>query len=324
MLSYVIRRILILIPTFFAITIIVFGLIQLTPGSILDYYLSANPDLVVDKAQEQVMIHRLGLDQPVYMQYLHWLNNILHFNFGYSFATNRNISAMLGPKLVASATLFVFAHAIGWPIAILIGILAAIKPDSLWDQFSRAFALVGISMPAFWVGLMLILVFAVILRLFPASGSISTSVNFNNIFQYIGNRAWHLFLPGITIALRSVATTMRVTRAEMLEVLTKDYVTTARAKGLAERVVYLKHALRNALLPVVTLLGLGMGGILSGAVLTETVFGWPGVGRFFVHSVYVRDYPSVMAVVVIASAMVLLANLLTDILYSFIDPRIRY
>ncbi len=324
MLSYLIRRILIIIPTFLAITIIVFGLIQLTPGSILDYYLSANPDLVVDQAQEQAMIHRFGLDQPVYVQYLHWLNNILHFNFGYSFATNRNISSLLGPKLIASATLFVFAHAIGWPIAIMIGILAAIKPNSLWDQFSRAFALVGISMPAFWVGLMLILVFAVTLRWFPTSGSVSTSINFTNIFQYIGNRAWHLFLPGITIALRSVATTMRVTRAEMLEVLAKDYVTTARAKGLRERIVYLKHALRNALLPVVTLLGLGMGGILSGAVLTETVFGWPGVGRFFVHSVYVRDYPSVMAVVVIASAMVLLANLLTDLIYSVIDPRIRY
>ena len=322
--AYITRRLLILIPTFFAVTIIVFSFIQVIPGNAIDYYLSAKPNLVVDKAQEQAMIKRFGLDKPIYIQYLHWVDNLLRFNFGYSFATNRNISAMLGPKLAASATLFLFAHLIGWPVAVLIGILSAIKPNSLWDQLSRAFALVGISMPAFWVGLMLILVFAVCVRWFPTSGSVSASIQFTNVFQYVGNHIWHLVLPAITIALRSVATVMRVTRAEMLEVLGKDYIKTARAKGLSERVIDIKHALRNSLLPVVTLLGVSMGGVLSGAVLTETVFAWPGIGRFFVHSVYVRDYPSVMAIVVIACVLVLLANLTTDIVYGFIDPRIRY
>jgi len=322
--AYIIRRFTILIPTFFGITVIVFALIQLAPGNIIDFYLSANPNIETDQNQLQAIEHRLGLDKPVYVQYLIWVKNLLCFNFGYSFSTNRSIAQDIAPRLLASLTLFLFSHMIGWPIAIVIGILSAIKPNSIWDHIGRAVGLAGISMPAYWVGLMLILIFAVWLRWFPTSGMVSTSVEFHNVFQYLGDRLWYLVLPSMTIALRSVATTMRVTRAEMLEVLGKDYITSARAKGLSEQIVYWKHALRNALLPVVTLIGLGMGGILSGAVLTETVFAWPGIGRYFVHSIHVRDYPAVMAVVVIASLMVLLANAITDVVYSFIDPRVRY
>jgi len=322
--SYLIRRLLALVPTFFGITIIVFTLIQLAPGNVIDYYLAANPELEADPEQLQAMETRLGLDKPVIVQYFIWLNRLLHFDFGYSFSTNRPISSELAARLGATATLFLFSHLIGWPIAIFFGILSAIKPNSVLDHFSRAVGLAGISMPAYWVALMLILIFAVELRWFPTGGSISPTAEFQNVFQYLGDRLWYLVLPSITIALRSVATTMRVTRAEMLEVLGKDYIATARSKGLSEKVVYLKHALRNALLPVVTLIGLGMGGILSGAVLTETVFAWPGIGRYLVRSIHVRDYPAVMAVVVIASTMVLLANLVTDIVYAFIDPRVKY
>lgn len=321
---YTIRRILVIIPTFFGITMIIFSLIQLAPGNVLDYYLAANPALAIDKDRLQAMEKRLGLDKPAYIQYLIWVKNLLHFDLGHSFSTNRSISTELGARLGATVSLFLFSHMIGWPIAILIGILSAIKQNSVWDHLSRAFALLGISMPAFWIGLMLILAFGVMVRWFPIAGSISASIEYTNIFHYLGNRVWHLIMPSITIALRSIATTMRATRAEMLEVLRKDYITAARAKGLREYVVYVKHALRNSLMSVVTLIGLSMGQILSGAVLTETVFGWPGIGRYLIHSVHVRDYPAVMAVAVIASVMVLLANLVTDLTYSWINPRIRY
>lgn len=324
MTAYTIRRILVIIPTFFGITIIIFSLIQLAPGNVLDFYLAANPEMTTDPQRMNVLKERLGLDQPVYVQYLKWVKNLVCLDFGHSFETNRNISVEIGARIGATAALFLFSHMIGWPIAILIGILSAIKPNSIWDHLSRAFALLGISMPAFWVGLMLILAFGVMCRWFPIGGSISTSIEYTNMFHYLSDRIWHLVLPSMTIALRSIATTMRATRAEMLEVLRKDYIATARAKGLREYVVYVKHALRNSLMTVVTLLGLSMGHILSGAVLTETVFGWPGIGRYLVHAVHVRDYPAVMAVAVIASVMVLLANLVTDLTYSWINPRVRY
>lgn len=323
--NYIIRRIMVAIPTFLGITIIIFTLIKLAPGDIIDFYLSANPEILIDEEVINVMEERLGLNQPAHIQYLKWLKRLLCFDFGYSFETNREISKELGARIGATATLFLFSHLIiGWPIAILLGILSAVKANSVLDHLGRAFSLFGISMPAFWFGLMLILIFGVIFRWFPIGGSVSTSIEYSNIFHMLGDRIWHLILPSIAIALRSIATTMRVTRSEMLEVLRKDYITTARAKGLSERVVYFKHALRNSLMSVVTLMGLSMGRIFSGAVLTETVFGWPGVGRYLVHAVHVRDYPSVMAVAIIVSAMVLIANLITDITYTWINPKVQY
>ena len=298
---------------------------QLAPGNIVDFYLSANPEMQMDQEWVEAMEERLGVGQPVYVQYLKWVARLLRLDFGFSFETNRKISEEVGARIGATVALFLFSHVfIGWPIAIVIGILSAIKSNSFVDHFGRAFALLGISIPAFWFGLMMILVFGVLLRWFPIGGSVSTSVEYSNMFHMMWDRIWHLILPSITIALRSLATTMRVTRSEMLEVLRKDYITTARAKGLSERVVYLKHALRNSLMTVVTMIGLSMGFIFSGAVLTETVFGWPGIGRYLVHAVHVRDYPAVMAVAVLVSGMVLIANLITDITYSWINPRIRY
>jgi peptide/nickel transport system permease protein len=322
--NYIIRRVLIAIPTFLGITLVIFLLMQAAPGNILDFYLSSNPEMVTDKEQMAQLEKELGIGQPVYVQYWKWFNRLIVFDFGYSFETHNKIGEELLPRMGATAALFIFSHLIGWPLAIFIGILSAIRPNSIIDHMGRAIALLGLSMPAFWVGLMLILGFAVYFRWFPIGGSISTSVEYSNIFHLIWDRFWHLILPSLCIALRSIATTMRVTRAEMLEVLKKDYIITARAKGLTEKVVLIKHALRNSLMSVVTLIGLSMGHIFSGAVLTESVFGWPGVGRYLVHAVHVRDYPAVMAVAVILSFMVLLANLITDIAYSWINPRIRY
>ncbi len=324
MTGYLIRRVLGIIPTFFFVTVLVFSLIQLAPGTALDFYLSANPDAASDPRRIEVMTKRLGLDRPVYVQYLIWAKGLLCLDFGYSFETHRPISVEIGARAGATAALFLFSHMISWPLAVLIGMLSALRPNSLWDHISRAVSLVGIAMPAFWVGLMLIVVFAVTLRWFPIGGSLSASAEYGGIFQTLGDRAWHLVLPALTIAVRSIAMTMRMTRAEMLEVLRKDYIATARAKGLREYVVYFKHALRNGLMPIVTLMGLSMGTILSGAVLTESVFGWPGIGRYLVHAVHVRDYPAVMAVTVVASMMVLLANLAADLAYTWINPTVRY
>ncbi|NNF98567.1 MAG: ABC transporter permease [Desulfobacteraceae bacterium] len=322
--TYIIRRIAVAIPTFFGITLIIFVLIQMAPGDIIDFYTSANPDVIEDAEQMEKLKERLGLGQPIPIQYFKWVSRLIVFDFGHSFETHRKISEELKARLGATTALFLFSHLIGWPIAIAIGILSAIKPNSVYDHFGRAFALVGIAMPAFWIGLMLILVFGVKLRWFPLGGSVSSSIEYTGIFTMMWDHAWHLVLPSVTIALRSIATTMRMTRAEMLEVLKKDYIITARAKGVAENVIRIKHALRNSLMSVVTLIGLSMGYVFSGAVLTETVFGWPGIGRYMVHAVNVRDYPAVMAVAVLISMMVLLANLITDITYCWINPRIRY
>lgn len=324
MTTYAIRRILVIIPIFFAVTIIVFSLTQLAPGNIIDYYTAANPELLQDVGRMNALKERLGLNKPVYIQYLKWLKKLVCFDFGYSFATNRKISKEIGSRIGASITLYLVSHLIGWPISIIIGVYSAIKPNSLLDHFSRGFGLIGISMPVFWLGIMLIFIFSVQLGWFPTSGFMSGGHEYNNVFHLLGNKLWHLVLPGATLALRNVAATMRATRAEMLEVLQKDYIVTARSKGVRERLVYVKHALRNSLMPVITMIGLSMGYILSGAVLTETVFAWPGIGRFLIQSVHTRDYPAVMAVTVMAAAMMLLANLVTDLTYGFINPKVRY
>ncbi len=240
--TYIIQRILITIPTFLGITLIVFGLIQMAPGNIVDFYMSANPETRMD--MEKVHLRQAA-------------------------------------KFLKS-----FVPELGLPrpcFSLVIGIVSAIKPNSLVDHLGRAGALIGLSLPAFWIGMALILLFGVRLRWFPIGGSLSIGTEDGSLFFLLRNRLWHLILPSAAIALQSIATTMRLTRAEMLEVLKKDYITAARAKGLTERKIYLKHALRNSLMPVVTMIGLSMGHIFSGAVLTETVFSWPGIGRYLTY-----------------------------------------
>lgn len=323
--AYVIRRVLVAVPVFIGITVLIFTLMQLTPGSALDFFLSANPEMsYIDPQRVEIIKHQLGLDRPVYVQYVIWLNGLLHGDFGISFATSRPIAQEIGARIGNTAILFLFSHAIGWSIAVLVGVLSAARPGALIDHFSRAIAMVGISMPAFWIGVMLILTFSVTVDIFPTGGSINPNVEYHSIFSYMGGRIYFLILPSVTIALRSMASIMRTTRAEMLDVLSKNYITTARAKGVNELKVHMSHALRNSLLPVVTLMGVSMGQVFAGAVLTETVFSWPGVGRYLVQSVHLRDYPAVMGVSVLIAVMVLLANLTADVVYAIINPKIRY
>ncbi len=324
MISYLIRRLALAVPTFIGITIIVFGLMHMAPGNIVDFYMAANSEAIVDAERIRQLEEEIGVNKPIYVQYAKWLGRVLVLDLGVSFETHRAISTELYDRLGATVSLFFFGHIIGWPLSIAIGVLSAMKPNSWIDHLGRSVALIGLSMPAFWIGAMLILVFSVELGMFPSGGSVSSSMSDSSTLGYLLDKGWHLVLPAITVTVRTMAITMRVARAELLEVLRKDYIVTARSKGLTETVVLVKHALRNSLISVITLIALSMGSILSGAIMTETIFSWPGVGRYLVHAVNVRDYPVVMAITLLVSIIVIFSNLLADICYTWLNPRIRY
>jgi peptide/nickel transport system permease protein len=325
LIDYAARRCIQAVPTAIGITVVIFLCIQLAPGGPLDYFLAAHPDLTY---QDPDLIERLkvtyGLDQPIYVQYFKWVGRVLVGDFGISFSQGSNIIDEIASRIGDTLLLYAFSHLIGWPIAIFLGVVSAVKRYSWTDNIAMILALFGISMPAFWMGLMMIFGFSLRLDWFPTGGTTTLGIVFASIGAYVMNRIWHLILPSINIATHSTATIARLTRSSMLDVLRMDYVVTARAKGVKELVVIYKHALRNALLPVVTVIGLSLGFMISGAVITETIFAWPGIGRLMISAVHQRDYPLVMGVATITALMVLLTNIATDIAYSFLDPRIRY
>ena len=286
------------------VTVVVFGLLHLTPGDPASLMLGeqATPEQIRD------LRTALGLDEPLVTQYARFLSHALRGDFGMSIRAQRPalevVLERLPATLLLAAGAFVFALFVGMPI----GVVSAVKRLSLWDHGSMALALLGQSMPVFWLGLMLIVVFSVNLRWFPVSG---------------WGGPQHLVLPAITLGTFLIGLIIRLTRSSMLDVLGQDYVRTARAKGLAEPVVITHHALRNALIPVVTLLGLQLGLLLGGAVITETVFAWPGVGMMTVTAIHQRDYPVVQCAVFVSAVLVVSINWAVDTLYNFLDPRIR-
>jgi peptide/nickel transport system permease protein len=286
------------------VTVVVFGLLHLTPGDPASLMLGeqATPEQIRD------LQHALGLDKPLITQYARFLNHAVRGDFGTSIRAQRPalevVLERLPATLLLAAGAFTFALSVGLPI----GVLSAVKRLSLWDHGSMALALMGQSMPVFWLGLMLIIVFSVHLRWLPVSGA---------------GGPQHLVLPAVTLGTFLIGLIIRLTRSSMLDVLGQDYVRTARAKGLAERAVIVRHALRNALIPVVTLLGLQLGILLGGAVITETVFAWPGVGMMTVTAINQRDYPVVQCAVFVSAVLVVSINWAVDVLYHFLDPRIR-
>ncbi len=311
MLNYIVKRIILLIPTLLLVSIISFSLLYVIPGDPAETILTgpgggANPEAV-----EEFRIE-MGLDKPYHIQYINWLNNILHGNFGYSFRTDQPV---LGPILSgfrATLKLAIASMIISLVISIPIGIIAAIKQYSLMDNVSMMGALFGVSMPNFWQGLLLILLFAVYLGWFPVAG-----------YGDHGDLE-HLVLPAITLGTSSAAITTRLMRSSMLETINQDYILAARAKGLSERVVIGKHALKNALIPVVTMAGLSFGYLLDGSVVVETIFAWPGIGKLTVDSIYNRDYPMIQGCILFVAIIYMVVNLFVDILYTYLDPRIRY
>ncbi len=325
MLSYLLRRILGAIPLLLGILTIIFFLMHLAPGDPMARYFNPN---VSPEVIEQ-MRRNLGLDQPIHIQYFRWLGSFLTGDFGYSFGQMRPISEILPAVLWNTVQLMVVSVFIIFALGMLIGIIQAVRQYSATDNVLTFWALFFYSMPSFWLALMLILVFSLKASqwgwpiVFPASQMTSVGYEFMSAGEQIRDRIMHMILPAIALGIGGAAGIARYMRGSMLEVIHQDYIRTARAKGLSERTVVFKHALRNALIPIVTLLGLYIPYLLGGAVFVETIFAWPGMGRLIVESIFTRDYPLVIATSFVLSAMVVAGNLLADVLYAVVDPRIR-
>jgi ABC-type dipeptide/oligopeptide/nickel transport system permease component len=304
-LHYVARRLVAAVPTLLGVSIVVFMMVRLLPGDPARIVAG----LLASEADVETIRHQLGLDQPAPVQYAQFLVRLMHFDLGTSVRTGQPVVYEVLARLPWTIELAATSIAVAAALGVAGGIVAALYHNQRLDVVISALMLFGISMPVYWFGLMLIVVFAIKLQWLPAAGS-----------QDPG--AW--ILPTLTLSAFSVALIARMTRSTMLEVLRTDYVRTARAKGQLERAVVYGHALRNAMLPIVTVIGHQFGTLLGGAVLTETVFGWPGMGQLLVDALFARDYPVVQGVVLTFSALFILVNLGVDVLYGMIDPRIQY
>jgi peptide/nickel transport system permease protein len=299
------RRLLFLVFVSFAISTLVFFFIHLIPGDPVEVMLGETAQ-AADKAALRA---QLGLDRPLLEQYAGFLRHLLHGNLGYSFYTHAPVAQAVLSRLPATAELAGAAILVAILIALPAGILSAVRPSSGFDHASMLASLLGVSMPTFWLGPLLILLFSIHLDWFPVSGREGVA---------------SLVLPALTLGAALAAILSRMTRSAMLEVIHEEYIVAGRAKGLGEAAVILKHALRNALIPILTVLGLQLGALLSGAVVTEKVFAWPGIGRLLVDGIAARDYPLVQGCVLVISFSYVLVNLVTDILYAAVDPRIRF
>jgi len=309
--TYVLKRIICLIPILLFISIISFSLVFLSPGDPAEI-LMTGPMGMVDKVSVEEFREKMGLDQPVYIQYLSWMGRILHGDLGYSYMSNQNVGEAIAGAFCNTLILSVVSLALALALALPLGIISALKKNSYIDAFTRLIALGGVSIPNFWMAYILIFIFAVVLHWFPASGWSK------------GDDLSCMILPAITLGTSSAAILMRVTRSSLLEVLNLDYIRTARAKGLSEKSIILRHALRNALIPVITMVGLSAGFLLNGSVVVETIFGWPGIGNLVVESIYSRDYPIIQGSILFIALLFVSINLLVDIIYLLVNPRITY
>lgn len=310
--AFLIRRFLQSLVLLFLVTLLTFVLIHQAPGgpSIL-----LSPD--IPPAEAARMSAQLGLNDPVIMQYFRWLGGLTRLNFGISYQQSRPVTTVIAQRLPPTLVLAGGSLALSLVVALPLGILAAVRRNSIFDHLATMMSLFGVAVPVFWYGLMLIIIFGVWLHLLPSGGLAEDPSQFD-----LADRIKHLVLPTIVLATTAMAQFTRYMRAGMVAVLHDDYVRTARAKGLKERVVLLRHALRNALIPVVTVVGIVVPRLIGGAAITETVFSYPGMGRLAVDSAFQRDYPVVMGVTLLVGVAVIISNLLTDLMYGWIDPRI--
>jgi peptide/nickel transport system permease protein len=316
--TFVLRRLLQAIPTFFGITLISFALMQLAPGDPLDLFVSGQADLT---AEDYAALRRsYGLDEPLPGQYLSWLGRTIRGDFGRSFIYKRPAIEMIASALPNTLQLSVLALLLALLVGIPLGVIAARYRGSQLDQAVRVLGVVGHAIPGFWFGLLFILLLSVQLRLFPVGGMLTVGSEPWDI----ADRLKHLVGPVLALSLAGIANYSRYMRTEALEVINQDFIRTAYAKGLHHRTVLYVHALRNALLPVITSLGALLAALVSGAVVVEQVFAWPGMGRMTFEAARSKDYPIVMAVVVISSALLLVSYILRDIAYAVADPRVRH
>lgn len=313
MFAYLARRALTLLPILLLMSIIVFALIRMIPGDSIDVMYGGEG---MDEARRAALSREMGLDQPMVIQYGRWLLRAVTGDLGNSYRAGMPVMQLIGQRLPATLWLSLSAMFLSLLVALPLGLLAAVKRNSGADMGATVFAILGISMPNFWSGILLVLVFSIWLGWLPSIGYVSP-------FEDLGRSLRHLILPAITLGWALAGVTTRLARSSLLEELGKDYVRTARGKGLSERTVLLRHTLRNALIPTVTMIGLQMGFLIGGTVVVETVFAWPGVGLLVVDSIFARDYPVVQGVVLVIAVLVVLINLLVDVTYTVLDPRIR-
>ncbi|QIQ20854.1 dipeptide ABC transporter permease DppB [Zophobihabitans entericus] len=337
MFQFILKRFGLIIPTFIGITLLTFAFIHLIPG---DPILVLVGERGVSPERHAMLMTQLGLDKPLYVQYFDYLYNVLHGDLGKSFKSQIPVWEEFVPRFKATLELGVSAMIFALSIGIPVGVLAAVKRGSIFDHTAIGISLTGYSMPIFWWGMMLITLVSVHLNLTPVSGRISDTVFLDDMmpltgFMLIDTFIWgepgdftdavqHLILPAIVLGTIPLAVIVRMTRSSMLEVLSEDYIRTARAKGLSRIRIIVVHALRNAMIPVVTVIGLQVGSLLAGAILTETIFSWPGVGRWMIEALQRRDYPVVQGGVLLIASLIILVNLIVDLLYGVINPRIRH
>ncbi len=303
--GFILRRILLSIPTLFGVLVVAFLLLYVAPGDPVEAMIGERADSVtIARLRAQ-----LRLDDPLPVRFGHYVGNVVRGNLGNSYVTNRPIVQDIRERFPKTLQLAGAAMLLATVLGLTLGVLSARKPGGFADRFALGLAYLGISFPVYWVGLLLILLFAVTLHWLPPSGY--GSLRF-------------LVLPALTLGMRSIAFLARMTRSAMLDALSADFVRTARAKGLSERVVTMRHALRNALIPVITVLGLDFGAYLTGSILTETIFSWPGIGRYVVNAISRRDLPAIQGAVLFLSTVFVLVNLVTDLAYAKADPRVRY
>ena len=313
MIDFIARRLVAIIPVLAVVAVFVFLMLRLTPG---------DPAAVIagdNATSEQIDLIRakLGLDLPIWQQFFIWISDILRGNFGESFFFKKTVTELISQRLEPTLALSVCTLIVAVTTAVPLGVIAAYRHGSLLDRFVMGFSVMGFSLPTFVIGYCLIYVFAIDLGWLPVQGYTRIAADFGGFIE-------HMILPSITLGIIYVALIARITRASVLEVLNEDYIRTARAKGLSNRVVLMRHALRNAAVPILTVIGIGIALLIGGAVVTETVYGLPGLGRLTVEAVLSRDFPTIQAVILMFSVVYVVINLLIDISYTLFDPRIRY
>lgn len=332
-LGKLIERLLHLIPVLLGVSVIVFAMMAFTPGDPVDIMIG---DQAVTPEQEQAMRQDLGLDLPVYQRFVVFLGNAVQGDFGLSFYHRRPVLDVIAERLPATIELSLVALIIALVTAIPLGVLAAIRKNSIFDKVATVGSLLGVSLPGFWFGILLLMLFAVHLHVLPVSGRIGFDSEVEPIthlllidsllrgrFDAFLDALSHIILPAITLGLPMTAILMRVTRTSMLEVLRQDYITFAEAKGLSRNKILFRHALKNALIPTVSVAAIETGSLLGGNMIVETVFGWPGLGRLVVESIFLRNYPLVQAAVLFYAVTYVLLNFVADILYTVLNPRVK-
>ena len=320
MLVYILRRLLVAIPLVFGVLTLTFFIIRLAPGDPAALFIQPGiSPKVADQIREQY-----GLNDPLLIQYIKWLGSVLQGDFGRSFSrAQQPVFDVIAQALPVTITIALLTLVANFILGIFIGVISAVKKNSYLDRFLTVGALFFYSMPEFWFALMMIIIFALKLQIFPASGLNEIGAESYGPFRFLLDRLWHLVLPVTVLSINGAAGIARYVRGSMLEVIRQDYIRTARAKGLPEKVVIVRHALRNALLPVITLMGGSLPFIFSGALFIEVIFAFPGMGRVTVEAIFARDYPLIIANTFISGTLIIIGNLVADVLYAVVDPRIK-